>query len=44
LRQCSNLSNIGITGLAERLHTSLDKGLNPGDFTEREEAFGSNYK
>jgi len=33
-----------MTGIAERLHTSLDKGLSPGDFKDREAAFGSNFK
>jgi len=33
-----------VHGIAERLHTNLETGLRPGDFTDREEAFGSNYK
>ena len=31
-------------GLAEKLHTDLDRGLTPVDFEERQGHFGSNYK
>ena len=34
----------GASGLAEKLRSSIDTGLIPVDFTEREEQFGSNYK
>ena len=35
---------IGVQGLMEKLHTSIDHGLIPDDFAEREAHFGSNMK
>lgn len=35
---------IGIHGLAEKLRTSLEHGLKPIDFAEREAHFGTNFK
>lgn len=36
--------NEGIRGIADKLHTDLDRGLTPIDFEEREASFGSNFK
>ena len=35
---------LDLQGLAEKLHCDLNTGLNPSDFAEREERYGSNYK
>ena len=35
---------LGIYGLQEKLRTSIERGLTPIDFKEREEHFGSNFK
>jgi len=34
----------GIHGLAEKLNSNLETGLVPGDFDDRTEEFGSNFK
>lgn len=34
----------GLQGLLDKLHTSIDKGLTPHDFDQRQAAFGTNFK
>lgn len=38
------MSLIGLSGIMDKLKTSLDKGLSPVDFAERGAAFSTNYK
>lgn len=35
---------LGVSGLMEKLKTSLDHGLTPVDFETRAQQFGSNFK